>query len=245
MGPARRCITRARLERRRHDKQKRSRGNVSGRRFRRAADHGQRQADALGLLAERAPPRIDPAPRASATRSWSTSTRRCWPTRMRPVSRSSTTARTSLRKRPSVWPATRARVMRTIRMAGILEVGARTRTIPPACGARCIIAIAVPLPGCGYGSAGHHIPLGSRSPRRSRTSPCSVGVIIAPSRGGLPGRATARRRAEIPSPRRPASCRKPACLRPQRSRRNATARHEEPRLDVHARTSMPGCSESG
>src|SRR5438477_3166126 len=49
-----------------------------------------------------------PAHRASATRSWFTSTRRCWRTLMRPVSRFSTTARTSPRKRRSVWRATRA-----------------------------------------------------------------------------------------------------------------------------------------
>src|SRR5436190_538955 len=44
--------------------------------------------------------------RASATRSWSTSTRRCWQTLMRPVSPSSPTARTFPQKRPSVWRVT-------------------------------------------------------------------------------------------------------------------------------------------
>src|SRR5438094_616339 len=69
----------------------------------------QQQADALALVAETALHHgIDPGARASVTRSWFTSTRPCWRTLMRPVSRSSRTAPTSPRKRPSVWRATRA-----------------------------------------------------------------------------------------------------------------------------------------
>ncbi len=49
-----------------------------------------------------------PAPRASATRWWSTSTRSRWPIRISRASLSSRTARAFPRKRPSAWPATRA-----------------------------------------------------------------------------------------------------------------------------------------
>ena len=49
-----------------------------------------------------------PAPRASATRWWSTSTPRCWPIRSSPASPCSRTARAFPRKRPSAWRATRA-----------------------------------------------------------------------------------------------------------------------------------------
>ncbi len=49
-----------------------------------------------------------PALRGSATRWWSTSMPRCWPTRSSRGSRSSRGARAFPRKRPSAWPATRA-----------------------------------------------------------------------------------------------------------------------------------------
>ena len=49
-----------------------------------------------------------PAPRASATRWWSTSTPRCWPSRISRASRSSRTARAFPRKRPGAWRATPA-----------------------------------------------------------------------------------------------------------------------------------------
>jgi len=49
-----------------------------------------------------------PAPRASATRWWSTSMPRCWPIRISPGSPCSMAARAFPRKRPSAWRATRA-----------------------------------------------------------------------------------------------------------------------------------------
>src|SRR5438046_1718690 len=53
-------------------------------------------------------PTVAPAPRGSATKWWSTSTPRSWPTRSSGASRSSKAAHTSPRKRPSAWRATPA-----------------------------------------------------------------------------------------------------------------------------------------
>ena len=61
----------------------------------------QQQADALALLAETALHQgLDPAPRASATRWWSTSTPRCWPIRISRGSPSSRTGRAFPRNPP-------------------------------------------------------------------------------------------------------------------------------------------------
>jgi len=69
----------------------------------------QQQADALALLAESAlHHELDPGPRGSVTRWWSTSTLRHWPIPISPASPSSRTARTFRRKRPGAWRATRA-----------------------------------------------------------------------------------------------------------------------------------------
>ena len=126
-----------------------------------------------------------PAPRASATRSSSTSTPRCWPILTRRASPSSTAARTFPRKRPGAWRATRPGCScGTSRTGRIVEVGARTRTIPPAIrralhhrdrGCR--------FPGCGSGSArAITSATGPRAgPPRSRTSRCCAGAITVPS----------------------------------------------------------------
>ena len=121
----------------------------------------QQQADALALLAETALHHGSiPAPRASATRSWSTSTPRRWRIRISPASPSSRTgARVSAEtSRRLACDASRV-VMRHDEDGRTVEVGARTRTIPPALrralhhrdrGCR--------FPGCGlpFGQ-GHHV----------------------------------------------------------------------------------------
>ena len=74
-----------------------------------------------------------PAPRASATRSSSMSMPTSWPMPRRPASQSSKAARAFPRKRPSAWRAMPAGWRcATTPMACIVEVGPRTRTIPPA-----------------------------------------------------------------------------------------------------------------
>jgi len=104
----------------------------------------QQQADALALVAETALHHgIDPGAPASATRSWSTSTRRCWRTLTRPVNRSSTTARAFPRRRPSVWRVTRVgSSCDTIRMAGSSKSVRGLGPFRLRCGERCSIAIA-------------------------------------------------------------------------------------------------------
>ncbi len=64
----------------------------------------QQQADALALSIRSS----IPARRASGTRWWSTSTPRCWRTRISPASPSSRGARAFLQKRRGAWRATRA-----------------------------------------------------------------------------------------------------------------------------------------
>ena len=69
----------------------------------------QQQADALACSRRRRSTTVSiRAPRASATRSWSTSMPPCWRTPTRPASPCSRTARAFPRKRRSAWRATRA-----------------------------------------------------------------------------------------------------------------------------------------
>jgi len=73
-------------------------------RFSETPTMAQQQADALALLAETAlHHELDPAPRAIATRSWSTSKLRRWPIRISRASRPWRTACAFPRKRLAVW----------------------------------------------------------------------------------------------------------------------------------------------
>ena len=153
-----------------------------------------------------------PAPRASATRWWSTS----MPTVLADPDQPGQSvledgARVSAEtSRRLACDASRV-VMRHDDDGRLLEIGARTRTIPPALrralhhrdrGCR--------FPGCGvrFGQ-GHHLrhwahggPDHALEPRAA-LSPASPGR----ARGGLPGRARARRGAPIPAAGRPAAAR--------------------------------------
>ena len=74
-----------------------------------------------------------PARRPSTTRWWSTSTPRSWQTPINPASPSSKMARAFLQKRLSALACDASRVvMRHDAEGRIFEVGAKTRTIPPA-----------------------------------------------------------------------------------------------------------------
>ena len=108
-------------------------------------------------------------------------------------------------------------VMRHDEDGRVVEIGARTRTIPPALrralhhrdrGCR--------FPGCGlpFGRGASRPPLGARRPDHALEPRAALSP--APPRrprGGLPGRSTARRRAPVPAAGRPAPARGPAAGR--------------------------------
>src|SRR6266404_2112655 len=130
----------------------------------------------------------------------------------------------------SGWPHPRSRCPDAHHSAGAAARAAPSRS-------------RMPLPGlwATVRPGSSHPPLGSRRPDDSvEPRPALSASSSRRPRGGLPGRATARRRAEIPSPRRPASARKPtSACGPQQSRRDATraarrVRAEHPRANGDA-----------
>ena len=93
----------------------------------------QQQADALQLLAETALHHgIDPGAPASTTRWWSMSTPRSWRIPISPASPSSKTAPRFCRNVPAPGCDASRVVMKHDEDGRIFEVGAKTRTIPPA-----------------------------------------------------------------------------------------------------------------
>ena len=144
-----------------------------------------------------------PAPRGSGIRWWSTWTPRCWRTRISPGNRcwkrgAHVSAETSRRL---ACDASRV-VMRHDEDGRVVEVGARTRTIPPALrralqhrdrGCR--------FPGCHVRiGQGHHVRHWAQGGPTTLVEP---GAALSPpssggARGGLPDRAIARRGAPVP-----------------------------------------------
>ncbi len=124
--------------------------------------HGQQRADALALVAETAL-----AARARSRRGERAvpgrgprRRRRCWPTPISRASRRSRTACAFPRKRPGGWRVTRPGcVMHHAGDGSVLDVGRRTRAIPPAL-RRALQARdhGCRFPGCGVRHAqGHHL----------------------------------------------------------------------------------------
>jgi hypothetical protein len=164
----------------------------------------QQQADALALLAETALHHgLDPVPRASATRWWSTSTPRRWPIRPSRGSRSWKAGHAFPRKRPGAWRATPAGwSCATTARAVCGRSGPGPGRFPP-------LAPGPPPSGPG-------LPLlGLRTPLHPGASPAPLGprrpdhaleprVALSPAspggtRGGLPGHALTRWGAPVPA----------------------------------------------
>ena len=187
-----------------------------------------------------------PAPRASATRWWSTSTPPCWPTPSSRASPSWRTGRTFPRKRPAAWPATPAAwsCATTTRDASWRSAPGPGR-FPRRCGERSTIgtrAAASRAADC-RSARGITSATGPKAaPPRSRTSPCSV--------AGTTARSTRRATRSIESPTaRSASGGRTAgpCPRshlrprvPDDPVQALRTEHVARGLRLHARTACPG-----
>jgi len=210
-------------------------------------DAGSSRADALGSSPDRAPTHgIDPAPRASATRSCPRRRARCWRTPMRPVSRPRD-GRTFPRRRATSGVRREPRVMRTRSDGRIVEPARREPFRRAGCGARDI-GSRMPLPGLwatvrprSYIRHGRprrpHDRLESRPTcRRHHRAVTRRATRSSEADGEL----RFRRPDGRPSARKPA----PACG-PRDPVADATTRHEECGLESTRARAMPGCSESG
>ena len=186
-----------------------------------------------------------PVPQASDTRSWSTWTPRCWRDPAQPGQSvldegSHVPAGTSRRL---ACDASRV-VMRHDEDGRVTEVGARTRTIPPALRRALLPRPELPISGLPRAGRARAITCatGRRAARpRCRTSRCSAAAITARStRRAIRSSAGARRRAPVSGDRTAGCC--PRCRRRRRCPTDPVealrAQHAAQGLRLDARTAL-------